>query len=265
MTPSESYSKIFLMKQCPHCANPIKEGALTCPFCRADLTRQGRANRRFDGEANSLIGRGTNAIKKIPRSVGYIVILLMLAIGAFLAGRSMVETRGNSGAVTPWVEERTQELEEKGRQIRELDNQIVQLRKELEISSRQVSELQTRLEEATRALSFAQQKLKVAKQEVERPAVTPAPSPERATPKPIEPVSIPIPRPPAEPGTYEVIRPTPVFQEPSRSSRKMSTISTGTKVAVVRSAGDWLEVRSKHGNPPGFIHRDDAMFIERAD
>jgi len=29
---------------------------------------------------------------------------------------------------------------------------------------------------------------------------------------------------------------------------------------VVRSAGDWLEVRSKHGKPPGFIRRDDAMF-----
>jgi len=33
----------------------------------------------------------------------------------------------------------------------------------------------------------------------------------------------------------------------------------------VGSVGEWLEVRSKHGNPPGFIRRDDAMFVERKD
>lgn len=212
-----------------------------------------------------MIGRGTNAIKKIPRSAGYIVILLMLAIGAFLTGRSMVATRGDSGTVTPSLEKETKELEEKERRIHELDNEIVQLRKGLEASSKRVAELQTRLEEATRALSSAQQKLKGARQEVERPAATPAPSGEKASARPVEPVSVPIPRPPAEPGTYEVIRPTPVFQEPARSSRKVSMIHTGTKVSVVRSSGEWLEVRSRHGNPPGFIHRDDAMFIQRAE
>jgi hypothetical protein len=35
-------------------------------------------------------------------------------------------------------------------------------------------------------------------------------------------------------------------------------------VTVVRSVGDWLEVRSKHDNPPGFIRADDAMFVNRA-
>jgi hypothetical protein len=45
----------------------------------------------------------------------------------------------------------------------------------------------------------------------------------------------------------------------------LSRISKGTRVAVVRSVGDWLEVRSKHGNPPGFIRTDDAMFVSRAD
>ncbi len=57
----------------------------------------------------------------------------------------------------------------------------------------------------------------------------------------------------------------PVFAEPSETSRKVSTIKKGTRVTVVGSAGDWLEVRSKQGNPPGFIRRDDAMFMEKQD
>jgi hypothetical protein len=31
----------------------------------------------------------------------------------------------------------------------------------------------------------------------------------------------------------------------------------------VRSVGDWLEIRSKHGNPPGFIRADDATPVGR--
>jgi len=38
----------------------------------------------------------------------------------------------------------------------------------------------------------------------------------------------------------------------------------GTQITVVRSAGDWLEIRSKHGNPSGFIRADDATFLSRA-
>jgi hypothetical protein len=30
-------------------------------------------------------------------------------------------------------------------------------------------------------------------------------------------------------------------------------------VNVVAVRGDWLEVRSKHGNPPGFIKKDSAV------
>lgn len=69
---------------------------------------------------------------------------------------------------------------------------------------------------------------------------------------------------PSPPGTYEIIRSTSVFEQPSESSRKVSVIMRGTKVMVVGSTGDWLEVRSKRGNPPGFIRRDDAVFIATA-
>jgi hypothetical protein len=38
----------------------------------------------------------------------------------------------------------------------------------------------------------------------------------------------------------------------------------GTEVTVTRSVGDWLEVKSKHGKPPGFIRADDARLLSRA-
>lgn len=70
---------------------------------------------------------------------------------------------------------------------------------------------------------------------------------------------------PANPRTYETIRPTTLFEKPSGSSRAVSNIGDGTKVNVVGSRGDWLEVRSRLGNPPGFIRRDDAKPVESAD
>ena len=39
----------------------------------------------------------------------------------------------------------------------------------------------------------------------------------------------------------------------------------GTRVEVVSSKGDWLEVHSRRGNPPGFIRRQDAKFLEKTD
>lgn len=70
---------------------------------------------------------------------------------------------------------------------------------------------------------------------------------------------------PAHPGTYETIRPTTLFEKPSGSSKAVSNIGDGTKVNVVGFSGDWLEVRSRLGNPPGFIRRDDAKPVESTD
>lgn len=69
----------------------------------------------------------------------------------------------------------------------------------------------------------------------------------------------------ANPGTYETVRPTTLFEKPSGSSRAVSNIGDGIKVNVVGSSGDWLEVRSRLGNPPGFIRRDDAKPVEGTD
>ena len=68
----------------------------------------------------------------------------------------------------------------------------------------------------------------------------------------------------ANPGTYETVRTANVFEEPSASAKVVADIPSGTRVNVVSSKGDWLEVHSKRGNPPGFIRRGDATFIEKS-
>jgi uncharacterized iron-regulated membrane protein len=65
-------------------------------------------------------------------------------------------------------------------------------------------------------------------------------------------------------GVYETRRTTSVHEEPSASAKTVASIPQGTQVTVVGSSGDWLEVHSKRGNPPGFIRREDATFIEKS-
>ena len=200
--------------------------------------------------------------ERIPRSYSYAVVLLILAIGVVLAWRYL-GTKNDLAGIAGAPEQNAKETEERDRRIRDLGNEVSQLRKELEESSNKVAELQNRLEQTTKALSSTEQKLRSAIRQAERPAVAPAQPREKTAAKPAEPAPPPSPRRAAEPGSYEIIRPTSVFAEPSDSSRKLSTINRGTRVTVVGSEGEWLEVRSKHGNPPGFIRRDDAMFVDR--
>jgi hypothetical protein len=63
---------------------------------------------------------------------------------------------------------------------------------------------------------------------------------------------------PANPDFYETSRTTSVYKKPSVSSTKLATIPEGTRVTVVGFTGEWLEIRSKHGKPPGFIQRTDT-------
>jgi hypothetical protein len=62
---------------------------------------------------------------------------------------------------------------------------------------------------------------------------------------------------------YETVRATTVFEQPSASSKSVASIPSGVRVNIVGAAGNWLEVRSKSGKPPGFIRRGDAVFVER--
>jgi regulator of replication initiation timing len=61
--------------------------------------------------------------------------------------------------------------------------------------------------------------------------------------------------------SYEVIQPTRVFSAPRADSQLIANIEPGTQVNVVDSRDGWLEIRSKHGRPPGFIRKDAAIRI----
>jgi hypothetical protein len=64
---------------------------------------------------------------------------------------------------------------------------------------------------------------------------------------------------PAAGTSYEVVRSTRVFSEPNESSRPLARIEAGMEINVVGARDDWLEVRSRHGRPPGFIRKDTAI------
>ena len=61
--------------------------------------------------------------------------------------------------------------------------------------------------------------------------------------------------------SYEIIQPTRVFSAPRADSQLIANIEPGTQVNVVGSQDGWLEIRSKHGRPPGFIPKNAAIRI----
>ena len=79
------------------------------------------------------------------------------------------------------------------------------------------------------------------------------------------PASAPTSRRASGAGAYETRDSTPLFELPSSSARVVANIPAGTRVEVVSSKGEWLEVHSRRGNPPGFIRRQDAKFLEKTD
>jgi hypothetical protein len=64
-------------------------------------------------------------------------------------------------------------------------------------------------------------------------------------------------------GTFETTRPTQIYSRPSENSSLIASIGRGMKINVVDSRDGWLEIRSKHGRPPGFIRQEAAMKIDR--
>ena len=124
--------------------------------------------------------------------------------------------------------------------LRDMEDRVARLQQELEESSKQIASLQAGSDETTRARRSAQRKVNNSRREETRLADQ-NPSPETRF--------------------YQTVRSTSVFEEPSASSRKLGSIPNGTRVRVVGSTDDWLEVRSKQGRPPGFIRRNDAVLM----
>jgi chromosome segregation ATPase len=93
-------------------------------------------------------------------------------------------------------------------------------------------------------------------------AVAPTTSSDEDTAEPVEPVSKPKPKAaPRVRGTFETVRATQVYGGPSENSALIASIGPGMKLNVVDSSNGWLEIRSKHGRPPGFIRQEAAVKI----
>lgn len=186
--------------------------------------------------------------------------VVVLALGVYLVAGQ----RGRSESQL-LLEEKIKELQEKETKIQTLEADAAKLRQTLSEQTGQLSELKTKLEEGQKELASARVRLGLANREVDRLASSRSQSAAPTASRPSDPTPpVASARRAAESGVYETIRATSVHEEPSSSSRVLSQIVPGTRINVVRSVGDWLEVRSKQGNPPGFIRLDDAKFIARA-
>jgi uncharacterized coiled-coil protein SlyX len=252
-------------KLCSHCANSIAEDALKCPYCKADLSSTPDPQWPTR-EADTLEARLGS--KKHKTSIASKAILitgfLVFGIGVFLIGGQRQRSESQS-----MLEERLAQLRDKDQKIQTLEAELAQARKELAQNSTQLVQLKNKLEESQRNLASTQQKLSRTARETERLAANKATAATRTASRPAAEPSTPASRSggarsAAELGVYQTIRPTSVYEEPSASSRVLSQINKGTRVNVVRSLGDWLEVRSKSNNPTGFVRRDDMTFLTKA-
>jgi myosin heavy subunit len=63
-------------------------------------------------------------------------------------------------------------------------------------------------------------------------------------------------------GTFKTIRPTELFSGPSEDSALIASIRPGMKINVIDSRGGWLEIRSRHGRPSGFVRQEAAVRID---
>jgi hypothetical protein len=61
--------------------------------------------------------------------------------------------------------------------------------------------------------------------------------------------------------SYEIVQATRVFSAPNEHSQLVANVEPGTQINVVDSRNGWLEIRSKHGRPPGFIQKTAAIRI----
>ena len=253
-------------KLCPHCANSIALDAVKCPYCKAQLSSAPPpewAERSSEPVGASPVRREEKSGVKA-KVIGLAVAVVLAAGGVLWFGQ------WQRGERLSGVTDNSSELREKEQKIQTLEAELAKLREGNQGSSSQLDELKAKLNESQKDLAETEKKLADANREIDRLTSSRVASAPRSGPRsadPLAPAAQPAPVPArraAEPGVYETLRATTVYEEPIGSARVLTQIPKGTQVTVVRSAGEWLEVRSKHGNPPGFIRVDDATFVGRA-
>ncbi len=251
---------------CPHCANSIALDALICPYCKSDLIQSSEPEWPKQDEDTALHPVPAEKEKLTVKSKAILVFgLLVFALGVYLVGGNL--ERSDLG---PVLAEQQRGLQEKDERIQTLEAQLAQLRQEHQNSTGQIEELKAKLQESEKDLNTARARLSGANREIDRSASNRGATAQRTAPRAPDPplasasASSPRARRAAEPGLYETMRATSVYEEPAGSARIVNQIAKGTQVTVVRSVGDWLEIRSKHGNPPGYIRADDAALAARS-
>ena len=249
---------------CPNCANSIEEDAVKCPYCKAELSSDFTPQwlNRDAPASDPRVGSDSAKKSSIPSKVIWPAAMLVVALIAFFTGGYLQRTRLSLSS-----EVDLKQLQAKDQMIQSQEAQLAQLRQQLSDNSNQLTEMKTKIEASQKELSATQQRLGVAGREVDRLNASRSVAVRRtASRAPDTTSSFPSPasaRRTAGPGVYETTQPTAVYENPSSSSRVISQIGRGTRINVVSSAGDWLEVRSKHGNPPGYVRSDDARPITR--
>jgi hypothetical protein len=250
------------MRLCPNCANSIAEDAPDCRYCKADLSGQFAPKwlNRGDASKRPPVSATRDKPFSVPRNLIWSGAMLVVALLAFLAGGFM---QGNPPSRSS--ETSLKELQAKQEIIATQEAQLAQTRQQMDENSQQVAEMKTKLEATQRELAVTQRRLSIAARQAERPNASRSPAAGRNGSRPADTApSLPQPvaaRSTTALGVYETTRPTSVYEGPSSTSRVISRIDRGTRINVAGSAGGWLEVRSKHGNPPGYVRADDARSI----
>lgn len=235
---------------CPYCANSIAADAADCPYCKADLSSQPAPRWLKRDEASSEAETGSDHRKRpsIPAKFIWMIAVIVAASLGFFAGG--YPQRGDQSL----SQANLKQLQAKDQMIQTQETQLAQTRQQLNENANQLAEIKTKLEASQKELSLTQQRLAAARQ-VDRSNASRSPVATRTASRAPQAAA---PRQATAPAVYEITRPTSVYEDPSSTSRVISKIDRGTRINVVSSAGGWLEVRSRRGNPPGYVRSDDA-------
>jgi hypothetical protein len=250
---------------CPHCANSIALDALTCPYCKADLMHLIEPEWPQRDEDADRPKVAPEKEKLTVRSKAILVLgLVVFALGIYLVGGNRERSD-----LKPVLAEQQEGLKAKDEKIRDLEAQLSQIRQDHQGSSDQIDELKAKLEESRKDLATTRARLTDVNREIERLASSRVASAPRATARttdspPSASLSSARANRAANPGIYEAVRSASVYEEPLGSARVVTQIARGTQVTVVRAVGEWFEIRSKHGNPPGYVRVDDVSPIGRS-
>jgi len=249
---------------CPNCANTIQENAAKCPYCKAEFSADSAPHWL---NRNTPVSERPTDLKRSKRSpiaarfvwpaATLLLVLLGFYAGAYIQRREMALT----------AEAYSKRLQTKDQMIQNQETQMSRLRQQLNENTNQLAELKNKLQESQKTVAATQQHLAAANHQVERLNTTRSAGATRVGSRAASSQSYPAPLPTTrrtEAGVYETVRETSVYDNPSSQARVISQIRGGTRINVVNPRGEWLEVHSKHGNPPGYVRSADARPITRS-